>query len=60
MHAYDFTNGINREVTWIQKDTLYEIHRSDSVIYQIKNGFVLRSPASHRCVVRDNLIKSDQ
>ncbi|MFC4635855.1 hypothetical protein ACFO3O_18230 [Dokdonia ponticola] len=37
-HAYDFTEGINREVTWSQEDTLYEIHRSDSAIYQIKNG----------------------
>ena len=37
-HAYDFTNGVNREVTWAQNDTLYEIHRSDSAIYQIKNG----------------------
>jgi len=37
-YIYDFTDGINREITWSQKDTLYEIHRSDSVIYQIKNG----------------------
>lgn len=37
-HSYDFTDGVNREVTWAQSDTLYEIHRSDSAIYQIKNG----------------------
>ena len=37
-HVYDFTAGTNREVTWMQHDTLYEIHRSDSAIYQIKNG----------------------
>jgi len=37
-HAYDFTAGVNREVTWSQNDTLYEIHRSDSALYQIKNG----------------------
>ncbi len=37
-HEYDFTEGINREVTWMQNDTLIEIHRSDSATYQIKNG----------------------
>lgn len=37
-HEYDFTDGINREVTWLQNDTLFEIHRSDSATYQIKNG----------------------
>lgn len=37
-HIYNFTAGVNREVTWKQEDTLYEIHRSDSAIYQIKNG----------------------
>lgn len=47
-HEYDFANGINREVIWIQDDTLYEIHRSDSAIYQIKNG------------VSDTLITSNQ
>ncbi|GGG40988.1 hypothetical protein GCM10011344_47320 [Dokdonia pacifica] len=47
-HIYDFINGINREVTWIERDTLYEIHRSDSAIYQIKNG------------VSDTLITSNQ
>lgn len=47
-HIYDFVNGVNREVTWVQRDTLYEIHRSDSAIYQIKNG------------VSDTLVTSNQ
>lgn len=37
-HIYNFTDGVNREVTWRKGDTLYEIHRSDSAIYQIRNG----------------------
>jgi len=37
-HSYNFTNGTNRKVSWTTNDTLFEIHRSDTDIYQTKNG----------------------
>ncbi len=37
-HFYDFTNGTERVIEWMDNDTLFSLVRNDSTIYQTKNN----------------------